>query len=380
LVFGFYFLFKGFRLKKHFPLVISGIFLGLGFYTYISYRFVVFLLAIALIGWWLIYKKEKLKKQFLLSTLYLLLSIFIVALPIGIYFLENPGDFIGRASGVSIFSQENSIYNLGKSLVIHLGMFNFYGDGNWRHNFAGSPELFWPVGLLFLIGFIASIRNLFLAKKEKNSSLLYTLYFIFGWFFIMLLPGVLSFEGIPHSLRVIGVVPIVYIFAGLGGYWIYEKIKVFFETKHQIVAFYVCISIFLLSIVYAQFDKYFFQWALRPETKGAFSEDYVEIGNYLNSLSDNVQKYVIVNQSGTPVPFPNGIPMPAQTPMFVERMKFSRVRSTYLLPKDLNQIKIDKKTVIVPLKYDESLFNEFYQKFPNGKIKQEKGIWIYEIL
>ena len=58
LVFGFYFLFKGFRTKKLLLLVIAGIFFGLGFYTYISYRFIVLLLPIILICWLLVYSKN----------------------------------------------------------------------------------------------------------------------------------------------------------------------------------------------------------------------------------------------------------------------------------------------------------------------------------
>ncbi len=381
LTFGFYFLFKGFRLKKYLNLLISGLFLGLGFYTYIAYRFVVLLLIIALISWWLIYKKQKQQKTFICYTLYLLLTIFIVALPIGIYFLENPAQFFGRAAGVSILSQGNPIYNLGKSLILHLGMFNFYGDGNWRHNFSGSPQLLWPIGIFFLIGFIYSLYRNYKSILLHRSILseFFPFGFLISWFLIMLLPGVLSYEGIPHSLRVIGVIPSVYIFAAFGAFWLYKKIKRFFKTKYQTIALYLCLSIILLSIAYAQFDKYFFQWAKRPELKGAFAENYVAIGKYLNSLPDDVQKYVIVNQSGVPVPWPNGIPMPAQTTMFIERTKYPEPQAIYLLPENINQIKINKETVIVPLQYDKDLFSKLFQEFSSGEVQEKNGIHFYKI-
>ena len=381
LVFGFYFLFKGFRLKKYYNLIISGLFLGLGFYSYIAYRFVVLLLMIALAGWWLIYKNEKLKKRFLLSTFYLLLSTFIIALPIGIYFLLNPAQFFGRAAGVSILSQGNPIYNLGKSLILHLGMFNFHGDGNWRHNFSGSPELLWPVGILFLIGFILLIKNLIISLKNKNYSLLLSSSFLLSWFFIMLLPGVLSYEGIPHSLRVLGVVPVVYIFSALAAYWLYEKIKISFKTKYLRIGLYACLSILLLSIAIAQFDKYFFQWAKKPETESAFAKNYVKIGKYLNSLPGNIQKYVVVNQGGVPVPYPNGTPMPAQTPIFLERMKFGQIRAIYILPNNLDKIKINKnkETIVVPLQPNLNLFASLHYKFSAGEIQKKQGVTFYKI-
>ncbi|MBZ9577624.1 glycosyltransferase family 39 protein [Patescibacteria group bacterium] len=344
LVFGFYFLFRGFRQKKILFFVISGIFFGLGFYTYISYRFVVLLLALILIFRWLPEKsKVKSRKPFLLSAFYFLLSIFVVALPIGIYFLLNPGDFFGRAAGVSILTAERPFYELGKSIILHLQMFIFYGDVNWRHNFAGSPQLLWPIGIFFLIGLIYSLYSWI--KDSK----FFPFCFLISWGAIMLLPGFLSSESIPHALRVIGVIPVAYIFAALGALWLFKKTKKFFKTKNQLIALYLCIFILFLSIAYAQFDKYFCQWAEKTEVEAAFSKNYVEIGNYLNSLPDDVQKYVIVNQSGVPVPYPDGIPMPSQTSMFIERTKFGKIRATYILPEEINKIKIDEKTVIIPL-------------------------------
>jgi len=376
LVFSFYFLFKGFREKKALFFVISGIFFGLGFYTYISYRFVVLLLAITLICWWLVYKKQNLQKKFLLFALYCLLFTFITALPMGLYFLKNPQDFMGRATGVSVFVQENPVREAGKSLISHLGMFNIRGDSNWRHNFADSPQLLWPIGIFFLIGIVLSIKELVISLKRKTCSMFTVHCLLLSWFFIMLLPGVLSYEGIPHALRLIGVIPVVYVFAGLGAWWLFKKLKSFYKTKNQLIAFYLCLSILFLVLGYSQFNKYFYQWGKNPEVQGAFSKNYVAIGNYLNTLPDNVQKYVIVNQSGVPVPWPDGIPMPAQTLIFIERTKFGQIRSTYLLTEDLNQIKIDKKTVIVPLQYDDDLFSKLLILFPDGKFQEKNGIWI----
>ena len=98
----------------------------------------------------------------------LLIFIFITALPIGIHFLQNPGDFVARAGGVSVFVQPNPLLAFGESLVKHLGMFNFYGDPNWRHNFAGSPMLPWPLGILFLIGIIFAIKESLRFLRTKN--------------------------------------------------------------------------------------------------------------------------------------------------------------------------------------------------------------------
>ncbi len=109
-------------------------------------------------------------KKFLLFTTSCLLFTFVIALPIGIYFIKNPQDFIGRATPISIFAAENPLIEFGKSLILHLGMFNIYGDSNWRHNYATSPELFWPIGILFLIGVILSFREIFRKSNTRAAA------------------------------------------------------------------------------------------------------------------------------------------------------------------------------------------------------------------
>ena len=116
-----------------------------------------------------------------------------------------------------------------------------------------------------------------------------------------------------------------------------------------------------------------------PEVENAFSLDYVKMGNYLNSLSPEIQKYVIVNRPGVPVPWPDGIPMPAQTIMFIENTKYGSPQSNYLLPKDLDKIKIEKDTIILPMKYEKDLFEDLQKRFPEGEIKKINEIWFYYV-
>lgn len=376
LVFSFYFLFKGFRLQKIRDFIFSGIFFGLGFYTYTSFRMAALILPLVLIPYWLIYRKQNLQKKFLLFVSCFLFFVFIVALPIGLYFLQHPQDFMSRMTGVSIFSQANPLLAFGKSLIVHLGMFNFYGDANWRHNFPGSPQLIWPVGILFLIGIALAIKRLGQGFKNKDHSLLITPVFLLSWLSAMLLPGILTIEGVPHALRTIGAIPPAYIFAGLGGWKVFQLLSQ--NTKNKRMLIFACFF-FLFAIGLAGFNQYFVKWAQNPNTEGAFTKNFAEIGYYLNSLPKNIQKYVIVNEGGVPVPFPNGLPMPAQTPIFIERAKFGEPRSIYLLPGDLNKINPAKETIIVPMKPDDKIFNELKLKFPQGKIIKQNDILIYGI-
>lgn len=373
LVFAFYFLFRGFRTQKFFNFIIAGVFFGLGFYTYISYRFIIFLLPLILLYWFFIYRRQNLQKIFLLNTLYLLLTTFIIALPIGFYFLQNPQDFVSRATPVSIFVTENPIKEFRKSLISHLAMFNFYGDPNWRHNFAFSPMLFWPMGILFLIGLIYSFTKLAKSILLRSNGFFAVFGFLISWWLIMLLPGILTYEGIPHALRTIGVIPVVYIFTGFGGWKIYQ---IFSQNTHRKKLLLIASFLFLFALGFSEFNKYFVKWAQNPNVEGAFTKKYFEIGNYLNSLPEETKKYVILNELDVPL---YGISIPAQTPMFIEQTKFSKTRAIYLKAEELDQIKIEeKKKVIIPL-YDGKIFVKLKEKFPEGKIKAGKGFKFYEI-
>jgi 4-amino-4-deoxy-L-arabinose transferase-like glycosyltransferase len=377
LVFSFYFLLKGFKNQKISNFIISGIFFGLGFYTYIAFRLAVLLLAVILLIFWFNYKKQKQERKYLSLVVYFLLFTFIVALPIGIHFLQSPEDFLGRASGVSIFAQKNPILAFFTSLVSHLGMFNFHGDNNWRHNLSGYPQLCFLVGILFLIGLFLSLKELKKSIKEKNNSLFTVHFSLISWFFIMLLPGILSYESIPHALRTIGVIPVVHILAGLGGWRLYQKLKIIIKNQKLLILISILV---LITIATFQFSRYSILWGTNPQTKDAFSQNQVAIGNYLNSLPEKTQKIVIVNQVGVPVPWPDGIPMPSQTIMFTENIEYGGLRSLYLLPEKINEIQINEEpTVIVPLHYDRELFQELKIMFPQGKIESRNGNLMYKI-
>ena len=373
LVFSFYFLFKGYRTKKLWNFILAGVFFGLGFHTYISFRLAVLILFIVLFTWFLAYLKEKQLKKFFSFSILFLVSIFIIALPIGLYFLDNPQDFVSRATGVSIFSQESMIKAFGESLVKHLAMFNIYGDPNWRHNFAESPQLFLPIGILFLAGFVLTIKKFVLSIKNKDYILFSICCLLFGWFFVLLLPGILTAEGLPHALRVIGVIPVAYIFAGLGAWWVYEKLNKTIQKKKIVNGILI---IFLIIVAGFQFNKYFLDWGVRPEVEGAFAKNYVEIANYLNSLPPEVQKYVIVNELGHPL---YGITIPGQTIMFIESTKFGRPDSIYIKAEELDKIAPDKQKTAIASLYEGGIFEELKKKFPQGKIKEKKGFRVYEI-
>jgi hypothetical protein len=363
---------------------VAGIFFGLGAYTYSSFRMTVLMLPFVFIPCFLEFRKQKQQKKIILYALYFILAAVIVAIPLGLYFPAHPGDFFGRLGAVSIFSQHSFIKAFFISLGKHLAMFNISGDYNWRHNLPGAPQLLWPIGILFLLGFLTSVKNFFSSFRAKDYQELAIYSFLLAWFFAMLLPGALTYEGIPHALRTIGVIPVVYIFAALGGFWLFETIKksklINFEPKIKLLKYFLTFYLVFLAftLFYAQAQKYFSQWAQNPNVLGAFTQNFVDIGNVLNSLPNENPKYVIVTEGGTPVPYPDGIPVPAQTIMFMERIKYGGLKAIYLKPDELNKIKTaDQSIAIIPMRFDDEISNKLKEQFPSGAIQEINGIKIY---
>jgi hypothetical protein len=302
-----------------------------------------------------------------------------VALPIGLYFLNNPADFFGRTSQVSLFSQASPIKVFIVNAAKTLGMFNIAGDFNWRHNYAGSPELFLPVGLLFLLGIWLSIKRFAFENK-----------FLLSWLAIFLLPNILTTEGNPHALRALGAMPAVMIFSGIGLIWLYKKIQKYFDDKienpvldkykNQLLRlkkeFFLFLMIFLFFVAAYNYNQYFNLWAFNPKTLSAFSHDQGEISKYLNNLPEKTKKYVIWDASDRATD--NGLPVSAQTVYFLTTGK---TKINYLKSDELNKMLIssqrplsaalnlgENSAVIAPIYFNLNLLRDLNEMFPRSRI------------
>ncbi|MFA4890281.1 MAG: glycosyltransferase family 39 protein [Candidatus Paceibacterota bacterium] len=265
-------------------LFFAGLIFGFGFHSYIAYR----VMPILLIPAFIILLKDKYFKEILIF----LLGIFIAVMPLAVYFYVHPSEFLGRTSQVSVFTSPTPLFDLGKNVVLTIGMFFVAGDFNWRHNFAGAPELWWPVAALFLIGLVISFKK-FLVPR-------YALLVL--WIILALAPVMISNEGIPHALRAIIVIPAVMIFAALGLDAVLQKIP-------QKAAVLVIILFTLVSL--QTFNQYFIKWANNPNVPSAFSKDAADTANYLNSLPKETPKYVIMESEN------QNMPMSVNTVMFL---------------------------------------------------------------
>lgn len=352
LVWAFYFLWSGLAQKSRLRVLIAGLIYGAGFHTYISWRVSPLLVVLMFIAF-LIAKRSVFDKKIVLRALFIFgAGAFVTMLPLMLYYAREPADFLGRAAQVSIFNSPSPARAFAESAVKTLGMFNFYGDGNWRHNLAGRAELFWPIGIGFLVGLAYAARHL---TSPKN-------FFLVAWFFIMLLPNFLAPEGAPHALRALGALPAIFILSAVGLDQLYGRLQNKLGKIKRIKKELAVLSVLILAFMGLwEYRTYFVVWGNKMEVVNNFDTRLTHIADYLNQLNPDVKKYVVVNESGSII---KNAPIQAQPIMFLSYAQ----PINYLTPDKLDSLPIGlKNAVIVPTKIDADIISRIKQKYPQAR-------------
>lgn len=297
LTFSFYFLFRGIRTNKWHHFALAGLIFGLGFHTYIAFRIAPALLLVLLIFFVTQYEKKFLVHHWKKGVLFVFCAI-LTAAPIFYTFHAHPEFLNSRTGDVSIFATSDTslLTTLTETVSLSLMKFNFYGDQNWRHGFPPHPTLEPFVGIMFVGGLILSATIFFiytyrrLIKRIRNRKLV-THGLLLAWFCAFLAPEFLTTEGLPHSLRSIGVLPVVYIFAAFFINFIIERSQ---KKSHRV---YVIVSVLLLTLLlwtgFFNIMKYHVFWATAPEQAAAFNKDLTDIGKYIHTLPLETPKYAV---------------------------------------------------------------------------------------
>jgi len=270
LVFLFYFLWRGLRTSDVLPFIICGLLLGSTLY----------LSPLALVGFFvvivvLVAHRQKIKRdypqnkyEYLRNALarglgVLILFTLLAGFPIGLNLYFQSSQFLNENFNNSVFQTPTPFTNLLKNLGLNLAMFNFQGDINPDQNIPGSPQLFWLVGLFFLIGLINIARDLFKYWQNHHHLALVPLLSI-SWLIGGLL-GVSFFgSGVNARLAVI-IAPVAYLMAAKGFWWAFLSLYRWIDIRkgpHQAVfAVTATLILLLVAIGLYQYDRYFNQWA-----------------------------------------------------------------------------------------------------------------------
>lgn len=290
--------------------VLSGICLALGFYTYISFRMIIPIITVLLIVIFII-KREIIKeyrREIILGTL----VAFLILIPLIYYFAYHPLDFVGRTGYVSVFNKDQNQGDLiGTVLQVAKKTFLMFftdGDLNWRHNVSGRSMLNPWVSPFFALGIIYSFSIIILNLVKKNLfkkdylGNWFVYFFMIFWFLGMLAPGLLTVESVPHGLRVMGVIPVAFLFAAVAIDVLLKKIESF--SKNKIISLIMISFLAILLSANLLYDRYLYFGisANSPEFYYAYRSDLTVVSDYLNQRNLKEKTYLVLDQYSVQTP------------------------------------------------------------------------------
>ena len=323
---------------------LAGAAIGLGAYTYTSYR----LVALALAG--LIVLRIKAGRHLpgtRSSWALYVLAAAVVAAPLWIATLLHP-EVLNRAAGVS-FLGGGPVWGAPFRLVDHavrtLAAFNFWGDAERQYNVPHLP-LFDPlVGLAFLAGIVVAVKR----WRESRYALLLC------WLGVFTLVVALS-DRTPHMLRGSGLVPAAYLLAAVGLDAVLQKLW----PRRAVLA---AAAVWAISLAWTVI----FYFAVYPTVPGLYIEfmgDRVDVGRFMDATDWNGrQLYVAITftNRGTVNPDPfRAIP--------IQFMTEGHVAWTFLDYRQVAQLPGDAPIAVVVDERDRVVLSSLAARFPDGHV------------
>jgi 4-amino-4-deoxy-L-arabinose transferase-like glycosyltransferase len=237
--------------------ILSGIFWGLSFYTYLANRFMPLVL-LPLFLWALFFQRTEFKARRRLVLTVAVTAVVVMA-PLLIYFARHPAFFTMRASQIMVGSKD-----LAKNVWRVSGMFFFAGDKNPRHNLPGRPAFTWWVFPLFVAAIIGSLTE----RRGFYG-------FLWLWFTVMLLPTLLTIEA-PNFLRASGAIPPLIVLMGSGANWLINWGKRLGKARLASATVAIILLAEGLSGLWT-----FYRWIHCPDVFYAFDEGLTKVAQYI---------------------------------------------------------------------------------------------------
>ena len=217
----------------------------------------------------------------------------LVAAPILLHFAIYPDHFFMRSDLVSVFgshiSQGDPLGTLLHNSWNHLLAFGFRGDWATRHNIPFRPLLNSWEASFFWLGVVMAGWN---SRRPAYRLLLL-------WLVILLLPAVLA-RGMmppPSFIRMIGVVPAVYLIIGVGLWEAFQllsqlsralpdRVNLFVRTHEKCLTMSLGVAVAGLVLVRGAntYNAYFLEGTVNPRFQSEFNSAWNDVAQMLNTL------------------------------------------------------------------------------------------------
>jgi 4-amino-4-deoxy-L-arabinose transferase-like glycosyltransferase len=275
-----------------------GVSFGLGWYTYIAFRAFVGVIVVIAVAFLLqtVLRKPRFfgLKQHVGALVVIFLATVITLTPLFIYFYQHPGSFAGRSGQVSIFNPDQNKGNLlGTATdVLEKSVLAFFtaGDVNPRHNVPGFaflspiPAVFLLIGII--IALVRSLQYLHRLLRGRHTGQTLAFFAMILLLMVMLVPASATAEGIPHGLRSIGEIPVVFWLAGIGGAWFIHRLKRLPSIGARRIAIGALLILMALTCAYELF-LYFGVSASLPKYWYEYRTDLTGVSSYINNRAAN---------------------------------------------------------------------------------------------
>lgn len=275
----------------------SGVIIGSTFYLHPVF-YVLPLIGLALLIYaWFTYR-ERLKALWQ-PILIVILSMVVALLPLAAYVASHTDTFFER-EGSSVFTNGESAQfswtEFGKVSARTLGMFFAQGDENYLHNLGGEPHLHALSIVLIVLGGILAIRRW--RDARYGSLIVLSVVFLLPAFFA--LP-----EEAPNAARAIGVLPLLYIVAGIGLSELFVRWRGVFPRNP--LAYHLALSVIVITFGLATFysyQRYFVAWANAPAALRAHHEIGMRTIDYLKQIEPAGTVYLAAgDQNAIPIKY-----------------------------------------------------------------------------
>ncbi|GIW09153.1 MAG: hypothetical protein KatS3mg061_0210 [Dehalococcoidia bacterium] len=258
-----------------FSWVTAGAAFGGSLYTYTAARVFPLLLAVLWAGDALI--DRRCWRSRLEGWRWLLVSVFIVALPLGAYFAVHPDQLVSRVG--QLLPGGTSAEDLppadppDRAVLGSFAMFLGDGGGNWVLALPGRGVFDLLTLPPFLLGVVLALRR-WRWQAER---------WILLWLLVLLLPAILAREGHPNYGRSLGALPPTLLLASLGaaeaGRWVLRR----WQAPALVGA--AGLVVVLSSSALTAHD-YWLTWARHPETERAFAVPLTRFAHAANQRDD----------------------------------------------------------------------------------------------
>lgn len=263
--------------------VLSGLALSLPLYTYTAGRMTPLLFAFTVAAtWWLAPRFAIDRTRLLKTAAVMALAALLGALPLLFYFVQHPEAFGAHALEVSVlntqYAGDNPMLALLQSAVRTFLIFGVLPDENLRHNPAQMPA-FDPL----LAGWLLLGVGLAIYRWRWLTTL-----FALAWLLLLAAPAILSSEGVPHALRMIGMLPIVYVLPVLAMAWVTMR----FPRRYQSWLRWLPLP-FLFIAAFVGMTSYFGAWTPIERFRSAFGADYADFARTLAASDTSATVWVL---------------------------------------------------------------------------------------